>query len=118
MPQACNKLAEYWKERDGRETIETDKGFISYWIDGDRLHIIDIFVYPEFRSQGEALMLLNEAVQIGIKAGCNCGIAQADSRSLNATESIKFILSVGMKLLSVEGPILYFIMEREKWAIR
>lgn len=111
MPQACNKLAEYWKEREGRETIENDKGFVSYKIEGDRLHIIDIFVYPEYRSQGEAVALAREAIAKGIEANCKCILGHADARALNVTESVRFLISVGMKILTVEGFMIYFIKE-------
>ena len=62
--------ADYFKEREGRHTIETDRGFISSSVFGKTYIVQDFYVVPEFRGSPTAVRLANDAVKDAIAAGC------------------------------------------------
>lgn len=105
--------AEYLKERTYDKILELDFGFITYrhLEDQKTTYIVDIFVLPKFRRQGFATKLADEIAKEAISAGHTRLIGTVDPSMKNSTESIKTLLSYGMKLQSL-GPN-FIIFEKE-----
>lgn len=77
--------------------IEHDYGFISYSMLETAIHLHEIWVTPERRKQGLALKLVEEAEDIGRKAGKTMSLAEIPVISPTCAESLKAHLAVGFK---------------------
>lgn len=101
--------ADYWREREGRKTIQTNFGFVSYKVDGTACLICDMYVVPEYRKEKIGTELANQVVKEALSVGCEFLIAEVYLAAFNATESIKAILAYGFSLGSAEpGKIILF----------
>ncbi len=98
-----DKLAQYFKERVGFDSIVRAEGFIAYRLQGDECWIYDIFVDPDFRKRGVATELAEQVEKIAINGGCKYLCGSTTPSSNGSTDSLKFILAYGMSLHSA-GP--------------
>lgn len=99
--------ANYIKEREGHEIIETDEGFIEYHIvpgDPALLFIDSFYIKPEFRRSAQGgtagMRLTQQAIEAGLRAGCVFAAAEIHVEMLNATHSLRAALAYGMRLHS------------------
>lgn len=92
-------LAEYLKEMDGVETIELADGFIAYRINGDECFISDVFVRKEARGKGIYQELGNTVIALAKKAGCKTVRCEVWTDLMDATLSLRAVLSFGCKVV-------------------
>lgn len=102
-------LDEYWKEREGRETVVDGNGFATYVMlpEGD-CYIIDIYVRPERRKAGLAKGYADKVTELARAAGMKRLLGSVDPRANGATESLKVLLAYGMRLRSVRNDLIFF----------
>lgn len=64
---------EYMKEEYGREVIESDRGFCTYFYNesAKELFVSDIYIKPEFRNTIESKKFMSEVVRIAQNLGCD-----------------------------------------------
>ena len=94
---------QYVKERENINVIETEGGFVSYFISKNFIFIKDLYVIPELRMTGIASGLADEVAEIGLDAGCTKMSCTVAIDTNNATESLKASLSYGFKLDSLDS---------------
>ena len=92
--------AKYIMEREGAETIESHKGFISYKFDDKFCIITDIFIDPMFRNNDVGRLFGQEVEQKAKEKEINVIYCFADKNALNYEDSVNFILKNGYKLES------------------
>jgi len=102
--------AEYFKEREGYETINTGKGVISFKIIGDDCYIRDIFVHPDFRNSNEGTFLADSVTEIAKSRGCKFLTGSAVP-SLRCTGPVFGLLKYGFKIKSSHEDFIAFIKE-------
>lgn len=103
--------AEYIKEREGKSVLETDNGFATYAFCGsnkEECYIIDIYVKPEKRKDGEATKLANTIAEIAKQFGCKYLSGSVDPQANGATESLKVLLSYGFSLVGIGNNLIWF----------
>jgi GNAT superfamily N-acetyltransferase len=94
--------AKYLKEKNNINTLEDDKGFVSFTQQGpkgEEFYIIDIYIVPEYRRKGYATevakKLEKQARILGAKylLGCIEPDLESSENSKNALESYGFEFS-------------------------
>ena len=98
--------AQYIKERENRDIIEIDYGFLSYRIFEDECFICDIFVIPRLRKTGAVNYLTDEVTKIAKKAGCKYLAAKVYVTAPYASEGLLRNLHWGFKIHSVEKDVI------------
>lgn len=101
-------LLEYFKEREGAESIETDEGFATYIISDSECYLKDIFVRPEFRKAGTATRIANEVVRIARLKGCTFLTGSVCPKAKNSTASLQVLIGYGMELFSSQDNLIIF----------
>lgn len=99
---------EYQKEKYGRKTLRTDKGFICYSsYDDGSLYIDFLFVKPEFRLHGEGKRLEDMVIE---KEQPNSILCEVDLNSQDCEKSLAALIRrADYKILKAESDriILY-----------
>ena len=103
--------AQYVEEREELAIIERKEGFATYKIDGDYCYIADIFVTVEFRRVGVAFEMCEEIAKIAKDSGCKYLLGSVDPRARGATEAIRAIMAMGMRLNEIRGNLIMLIKE-------
>lgn len=93
-------LSNYFKEMKTKEIIETDNGFLTYYFTSDGLYVEDIYVSPEYRSNGLAKKMLDEVTIIAQEKGCKKILGSCIPSASNSTNSLQAAFSYGFKLHS------------------
>lgn len=105
-------FAEYKKEREGKETIEKEYGFLTYLTKDGFLYIEDIYIRPDFRLQGFGKKLTDEAVYIAKKYhGCNKLLGTIDAKDESAHDSLMALIAYGLKIQNNDGRLLWFVKD-------
>jgi GNAT superfamily N-acetyltransferase len=106
-----NLWSEYFKEREGYETFESDKGLASFKISGEDCYIRDVYVLPSFRHTGEASFIADEITKIAKARGCKY-ITGSVVPSLNGSSGSMFgLLKYGFKLKSSHEDFIFLVKE-------
>jgi GNAT superfamily N-acetyltransferase len=103
-------LSDYWLEREGRHTVEDERGFATFDIDEESkvCYIVDIYVAPKFRKEGVATQFANQIVDVAVSRGCTTLLGSVDPTCHGATESMKVLLAYGFELQSMGEKLIYF----------
>lgn len=91
-------FSEYVKERGGKEIVESDKGFATYYYIENGCYIEDIYVQPEFRKSGEASRLADQISEIAKSNGCKILYGTVCPQANGSTSSLKVLLAYGFSL--------------------
>ena len=102
-PSTPSLFAQYVQERSNKHVIETDKGFATYLFVQDGIYAEDVYVKPEFRRSNVASIFGDKIAKIGRQHGYKKMYGSVKPSSNQATESLKFLLAYGFKLLHA-GP--------------
>lgn len=102
---------DYILEREGRETIESENGFVTFKIYGIECLIQDMYVKPEFRKSGVANKMANKLTEIARDRGCKFLSASVSPNTTDSTTSLKAILSYGFKLAKIDSQLIWFTKE-------
>lgn len=106
-----HKIAAYFKEREGVESISFDGGFATYIISGEECYIRDIYVEKDYRNRYLASKMADEITKIAKKAGCKYLTGTVMPSANNSTDSVKVLLSYGFKLHSAIQNGIFFRKE-------
>lgn len=111
MEQNDSFFAQFYKEREGIETLHSPHGFATYKVSPDYIQLIDVYIAPEYRQQGLASKFADQVASIGKEFGKSAMITTVDLQTIGATDSTIAILLYGFKLDSSDSRLLYFIKE-------
>lgn len=103
--------AQYLKEREGLELLETEYGFATYKIRPWDCYIQDIYVLPEFRKSGVAAGIADTIALLAKAQGIKMLVGSVDQRAPSADTSSKVLLGYGMRPYSKEGHMTYYCKE-------
>lgn len=92
--------AEYFKEREGYETLETDKACLSYKIAGEECYIKDIFVLKEHRRSMVGSDLADKCADIARNSGCKFLSGTVVPSTNGSTASLKGLFAYGFEVKS------------------
>lgn len=111
-----NKLSMYGQyiyEREGKCIIETGKGFATYAYMHDikAVYLEDLFVVPEHRRSKAATELVDAVAEQAKLKGYNTLVGSVAPKANGSTDSLKAVLSYGMKLHSCDGNLIWFKKE-------
>jgi len=101
--------AKYIKERDDREILEDEFGFITYKISGEECYINDMCIDLSERSGSRGRNLIEQLKEIALKLGCtfiSANIYLADKGSSN---TLFASLKVGFKVVKANHDILFIV---------
>lgn len=101
-------FADYKKEREGKEILENEYGFITYIINGDSVYIEDIYVVPEQRRLGVGGKMADIVCEIAKQRGCKTLYGSVSPQARGAHESMIALIAYGMKLHSLGNGLIYF----------
>jgi len=105
--------AEYIKEREDRDVIETTDGFVAFKVRDEFVHLEDLYVRPEKRLSGAGTALADAVAARGVEAGCRLMITSVCPAARGSTESMKAVLAYGFRLSSCDGKLVWFVKELE-----
>lgn len=95
--------AKYVKERDGRETIENENGFIVFLFKGEECYLEDIYVLPEKRLSGIGSSLFAMAEERARQQGCKFLSSQIIPSEAQATGSMAAHLAKGFRIYAAQN---------------
>lgn len=90
--------SEYTKELHGRETIESEKGFMTYSVESDSVYIQDVYINPLYRQTKECFRLADQVTKIAKSIGCKNLMGSVIPSYNNSTVSMKMLLAYGFKI--------------------
>lgn len=94
------QLANYFKEREGVESLITERGFATYLINGDECYIRDLYVHRDFRHQGVASGIADKISKIAKDSGCKYLTGSVMPSANGSTESAEVLIAYGFRLHS------------------
>lgn len=106
-----NLYANYIKERENADLIDTGKGFAKFKISGDECYIEDIYVLPEHRKTEEASRMADVVSDIARKRGCKFLTGSVCPQANNSTISMRVLLGYGFSLLKSDEKMIWFYKE-------
>lgn len=102
--------AQYIKEREGKEILETDKGFATFTVlNNGECYIQDIYVLPDHRQTGAASEMAARITEIAKSRDCHTLVGSVCVSTNNPTTSLKVLLAYGFKLHSVQNNNMIFL---------
>ncbi len=105
-------FADYMKERENVETLEFEKGFITFkMLPDNSIYMKDIYVIPEARREGVGTFLTDKVCEIAKERGCSKVFGSVCIDASNCTDSMKAQLAYGMKLHSIKGNMIYLVKD-------
>jgi|SRR5580698_4575598 GNAT superfamily N-acetyltransferase len=100
--------AEYIKEREGKDIVESEKGFATYQIfDNGDCYIQDIYVAPEFRKTGLAVDMQKEIAQIAKEKGCSALMGSISLDDKNASRNLRIMLNENYIIHNTIGTMIF-----------
>lgn len=100
--------AQYIKERENKDIVESDKGFATYQIfDNGECYIQDIFVAPEFRSQKVSYDMEKEISHIAKEKNCHSLIGSVCLDTNHASRNLQILLNDKWHLYKIIGNMIF-----------
>lgn len=101
--------ADYIKERNGDEIVESEIGFASFrYLNETQVYIIDIYIKPQFRKARAASTLADMIIELAKVKGCKELLGSVVPSSKSATDSLKVLLGYGMSIQSASAEMIIF----------
>lgn len=102
---------EYQKELRGTQYIKTEQGFIQFTINEKECFIQELFIRPDCRLKGHATALVTAAKEEGKKQGCTFLTSNVQIATDTATDSMKFHLKYGARIVSAHNNVIVMAKE-------
>lgn len=100
--------AQYIKEREDKQIIESHEGFATYKIfNNGECYLQDLYVIPEKRKSGLAKEMTDAVVKIAQEQGCHTLIGSVCSEDKFCTRNMKVFLAYGMQLHKIIGNMIF-----------
>jgi hypothetical protein len=97
-------LAEYFREKDGAETLVTDGGFLAFLIIENQFFITDFYLSESHRKSGKHFFsLMRQARKLGIEKGCSLFSCRVPLSHKNLSAVIALRLKFGFKIVGASS---------------
>jgi hypothetical protein len=106
MSLAESLYGKYIAEREQKQILEMDSGFISYKIMGPECFMADMYIVPEKRSGWCFRDLMKEIERTALSQGCKVLTANIDLRDQGKDHTLASALRIGFKVISANGDVL------------
>ena len=103
--------ADYIKEREGYDTIENEKYFVTFKKLEDALYVRDLYIAPEYRSKGMSIAIGKLTEQIAKKMNCNVLLGSVDKGTMGWERNKQIMLKFGYKQINEDGDFIQFQKE-------
>lgn len=104
-------FANYIKQRENKDIVETDVGFATFSTVKDGIYIEDIFVQESHRHTGEAARMADKIALIAKEKGFHKLFGSISPSGNHSTEGLKVLLAYGFKLNSSTNNFIW--LEKE-----
>lgn len=104
-------FADYIQERLGKEVIEDEDAFVTYFFQEDYVYVEDVYTRPESRRQGKIYKMVDKVAAIAKEKGYSKMLGSVVPSANNSTASLHVLLNYGFKLYSSDRNIIYFTKE-------
>lgn len=111
QPNHIDLWAEYFKEREGFETISTEVAIANYKITGDTCYIKDIFVHKDFRKSGEGSVVADKIAVIAKENGCKYLTGSIVPSLPGSTGTMFAMIKYGFKLKESHNDFIILFKE-------
>lgn len=102
-------FGQYIKEREGKEIVEDDTGFATYFYINEGVYIQDIYVHPDHRHTGAASKLADQIAAIAKAKGNTKMYGSIMPTAKNSTASLKALLAYGFSLESAHNNAIVMV---------
>lgn len=100
--------AQYIKERENKDIIESENGFATYKIfNNGECYLQDIYVVPDMRQSGLATEMADKVTEIAKQQGCHTLVGSVCVDTNNTTKNMQVLLAYGMKIHKVIGNMIF-----------
>lgn len=100
--------AQYIKERENKDIIESDEGFATYQIfDNGECYLQDIYVIPAKRKSGLATVMADQVVEVAKRKGCHTLVGSVCMDAKDPTRNMKVFLAYGMQVSKLMGNMIF-----------
>lgn len=106
-----DKYRKYIKEREDLNLYEDEKGFFTYKEDRGTFLVSELFVLPEFRTNGVGNEYARKIEELAKEHGCKTIVCTTCIDANNWEQSHKYIKSNGYHEVLVEGTMVYYKKE-------
>lgn len=103
--------ASYILEREGKNILETDKGFATYSFIKDGCYIEEIYILPQYRKTGEASTLTDQIAEIARQNGHKKLFGSVCPSAAGSTNSLRALIAYGFKLDSSTNNFIWLTMD-------
>lgn len=104
--------AKYIKEREGKDIVEWEHGFLTYKkLSNDLYYLIDCFVEKEYRRTSIARQLVDKVCEIAKADGARQVMGSVCTDAEGVTVSIASLLGGNFRFSSQQGNMLYFVKD-------
>ncbi len=86
------------EEREGKNIIESERGFATYSFTEDAVYMEDIYIHPEHRRSGETFKMAEEIGKIAKSKGKKKMLGSVVPTAKGSSLSLKLLLDHGFKL--------------------
>lgn len=101
--------ADYIREREGFEVVETEDGFATFKLyENGECYLRDIYVAPEARETGLATEMADRVCEIARASLCHTLIGSVAIDDKFATRNTKVLLAYGMEIYKTSGTVVFF----------
>lgn len=99
--------ADFLKETNVKQIIESEFGFMTYYINGKECYIADCYVVPDKRRSRLCWEMADMVTAIAKSKGCDLLTGSVVPQAVGSTNSLKMLLSYGMSLIKSDATVIY-----------
>ena len=96
---------EYFKELLGVETVELPSGFYSYSVSGEDMHVLAMYVAPEYRRSTGYRVLADDMADTAKKLGCSHVVSTVNVGAKYAELALRTLLKTSTIVKAESGTI-------------
>lgn len=104
-------FAQYIKERENKEIVESEEGFATYFYLNDGVYIENIYVREDSRNKGTASKFADCIAQVAKSKGFSKMYGSVIPTTNNSTDSLKVLLSYGFRLDSAVNNAIIMVKD-------
>jgi GNAT superfamily N-acetyltransferase len=100
--------SQYLAEREDKQVLENEFGFVTYKIINDNeCYIQDIYVVPEMRKEGLSFKMRDQVIELAKNMGCKTLIGSVSLDANDASRNLKIMLNDNWQVHGIAGNTLF-----------